>query len=257
MPTQLETLFTPADFEQLRNRDLSCATCVVFDVLRATSSMVAALFHDADAIIPVSEIDEALELYRKDPHLLLAGERDGIRIAGHLAQGTDFHLGNSPREFTTSKVSGKTIVMTTTNGTRALKACAGAKHVLVSSLLNIGITAEFLLSKPPETLLLVCGGTYDEAAYEDILAAGCLADALWPNYQNGAIGDSNLVAREIYQHHRKDLFSGLARGRNGRRLLSRPELCEDVAFCATMDSMPMVAVLNLQGKVAGSVTPQA
>src|SRR5437763_16641631 len=119
----LEVLFTPADFAGLRSRNLSDTLCVVFDVFRATSSMITALANGASAIIPVAEIPEALAVRQKDPTVLLAGERDGVRIRAHLAGGTDFDLGNSPREFTREKVSRKNIVMSTTNGTRALRSC--------------------------------------------------------------------------------------------------------------------------------------
>src|ERR1043165_6729618 len=108
MPTErtIEVLFTPAEFETLRTRDLSETTCVVFDVLRATSSMVTALANGAEALQPVSEIHEALELRSKNPQLLLAGERDGLRIRGELSGGVDFDLGNSPREFTRERIAG-------------------------------------------------------------------------------------------------------------------------------------------------------
>src|SRR5580765_5264024 len=111
----IEILFTPAEFETLSKRDLSETTCVVFDVLRATSSMVTALANGAEAIIPVSEIAEALEVKRKEASVLLAGERDGLRIGANLTGSIEFDLGNSPREFTKVKVTGKKIVMTTTN----------------------------------------------------------------------------------------------------------------------------------------------
>src|SRR3954468_17262585 len=135
MATRLEVLLTPVEFARLRNRDLSQTVCVVFDVLRATSSMVTALANGAEAILPVLEIAEAMEARRKDPQLLLAGERDGLRIKADLTGSIDFDLGNSPREFTKDKVAGKKIAMTTTNGTRALRACAHAHMALVSSLL--------------------------------------------------------------------------------------------------------------------------
>src|SRR5471030_2060316 len=144
---KIETILTPADLPALAQRDLRATACVVFDVLRATSTFVTALHHGAKAIIPVSEIAEALEIKkaesgkRKAETILLGGERNGVRIS---ANGIDFDLGNSPREYTREKVSGKTIVSTTTNGTRALRACAGAKTVLAASFLNLGTTADFL-----------------------------------------------------------------------------------------------------------------
>src|SRR6266404_2400812 len=126
----IEVLFTPADFEALSRRDLGETLCVVFDVLRATSSMVTALGNGAAAIVPVAEIEEALEIRKRQPDVLLAGERNGLRIQAELTGALAFDLGNSPREFTPEIVKDKTIVMTTTNGTRALRACASARTVL-------------------------------------------------------------------------------------------------------------------------------
>src|SRR5215471_12315428 len=107
----LQVLFTPSEFASLPQRDLSDTVCVVVDVLRSTSSMIVALANDAAAIIPVSEIPEALAVRQREPGVLLAGEREGLRIGAALTGGTEFDLGNSPREFTKEKVSGKTIVM--------------------------------------------------------------------------------------------------------------------------------------------------
>src|SRR5258706_3742216 len=144
MSTSLEVLFAPAEFAALEARDLSGAVCVVFDVLRATSSMVTALANGASAVVPVSEIPEALKIRERDQRILLAGERDGLRIQSGLTGGITFDLGNSPREFTREKVNGKMIAMTTTNGTRALRACARAKTVLAASFLNLRATADCL-----------------------------------------------------------------------------------------------------------------
>src|ERR1019366_1376956 len=144
MTTTLEVLFAPTEFALLNQRDLRQTVCVVFDVLRATSTMVPALANGATAIAPAAEIAEALAIRQRQPEILLAGERDGIRIEGRLTGGLGFDLGNSPREFTAAKVGGKTVAMTTTNGTRALRACARAAVVLVGSFLNLRATAELI-----------------------------------------------------------------------------------------------------------------
>src|SRR4051812_31911366 len=109
MPQSLEVLFSPAEFLALSQRDLGQSVCVVFDVLRATSTMMAALSHGAARIIPVVEISEALAIRAADPQVLLAGERDGVRILSQQPGGVDFDLGNSPREFTRDAVQGKTV----------------------------------------------------------------------------------------------------------------------------------------------------
>ena len=149
----IEVLFTPAEFEALSKRDLSETVCVVFDVLRATSSMVTALANGAEAIIPVSEISEALEIKREDPNVLLAGERNGLRIEANLTGSISFDLGNSPREFTKNRVAGKRIVITTTNGTRALRSCGHAKTVLIGSFLNLEATKNTFKMNPRRSCL--------------------------------------------------------------------------------------------------------
>jgi 2-phosphosulfolactate phosphatase len=192
MPLHIEVLFSPAEFAALSGRDLSATTCVVFDVLRATSSMLTALNNGTEAIIPVSEIAEALAIKQQHPDVLLAGEREGLRIRKELTGGIDFDFGNSPREFTSDRVSGKTLVMTTTNGTRALRSCVGAERILIGAFLNLGALADLLGQIPPDKLLLICSGTFEEAAYEDTLACGrsggCHGSAL-VRFTNDRLGE--------------------------------------------------------------------
>lgn len=246
----IEVLFTPADFEALKVRDLSQTACVVFDVLRATSTMVTALANGAHSIVPVSEVLEALEIPKRDPEVLLAGEREGLRIGSELTGGKAFDLGNSPREFTADKVQGRRIVMTTTNGTRALRACAHAANVFIGSFLNLRATAICVEREPDANLLVICSGTFEQTAYEDVLAAGAFCDLIWPRYAgNGQFADSAVIARRIFNVERNDLLSAMSQSRNGQRLLSRPELSADVAFCAQVDTQALVARLDREGVV--------
>ena len=175
---KIDAILSPAELPALAKRDLRGTVCVVFDVLRATSTFVTALHHGAKAIVPVSEIAEALALRQRQPDVLLGGERDGVKICTAQTGGGDFDLGNSPREYTPEIVRGRTIVSTTTNGTRALRACAGAKMILAASFLNLTATAKFLRQFQPGELLLVCAGTRENMADEDVLAAGALYEIL-------------------------------------------------------------------------------
>ena len=134
---KLDVLLSPEEFEALPGRDLDTTGCVVFDVLRATSTMTVALANGATGILPCETIDEAVSAGASKPELLLAGERNGLRIRASVSGGVDFDLGNSPREMTTEAVSGRQLAMTTTNGTRALKACKGARRVWIGSFLNL------------------------------------------------------------------------------------------------------------------------
>lgn len=240
----VDVLFTPAEFQRLSETDLRGQVCVVFDVLRATSSMVAALWEGAEALLPVETIEEAITWRRRHPEVLLAGERNGRRITARESGGMEFDLGNSPREFSPARVLGRRVVMTTTNGTRALRACAGADRVLACAFLNLSATAQALAATGGRRLTLVCGGTYEEAAFEDTLAAGALVEMMETTGRVGRLSDAGLMARELYRSRAARLPDALGEGRNGRRLLGIPELRDDVAFCARRDAFPLVAEIR-------------
>ncbi len=245
----LDVLFTPADFTELKNRNLDQSLCVVFDVFRATSSMITALANGAAAVIPVGEIPEALEIRRRDTSVLLAGEREGLRIGAALTGGAEFDFGNSPREFTRERVAGRTIVSTTTNGTRALRACAHAKAVLVGSFLNLTATAQAVEQQNPESLIVICSGTFEQTALEDALGAGALCERLWNHFAGGQISDSALMAYKLYQIGKADLLKTASEARNGRKLLSNPDLRDDVPFCLQCDTCRFAAALQHDGRV--------
>ena len=247
----LKTTFTPAEFEVLARTDLSQTTCVVFDILRATSSMITALANGAEQILPVASIDEALAAKAKYPDALLCGERDGLRITAAQTGGTEFDLGNSPREYTADVVTGQTLISTTTNGTRALRACANAERVLVASFLNLTATAEHLRTAPPKNLVLVCSGTYEEAALEDTLAAGALADLL--QEQSNECDDATQTARLLFTS--APVEETILQAKNAQRLLSLPDLADDVSFSLRHDAHPLLAAMGTQGwvqRLAGS-----
>ncbi len=257
---KIEVILTPAELPGLKQRDLSDTACVVFDVLRATSSFVTALRHGAKAVVPVSEISEALAWRQKQPDVLLGGERDGVRIRAAQTGGVDFDLGNSPREYTPEKVRGKTIVSTTTNGTRALRAGAGAKTVVAASFLNLSATAGFLRQLSPAHVVLVCAGTRENTALEDVLAAGALCEMLEAGSSRrddrtaqravpARFSDSTEIARRTYAQAKADLAAAVATSENARRLLAIPELRNDVSFCLQHDLFPLVARLEADGAI--------
>ncbi|MGC1721537.1 MAG: 2-phosphosulfolactate phosphatase [Isosphaeraceae bacterium] len=142
---------------------------VVIDVLRASTMMVHALVAGCTAIMPCGEVDEARRLAASLPEgsALLAGERHGVLIEG-------FDLGNSPGECTPAVCQGKTMVITTTNGTRALLACLDADPVVVGSFVNFAATSQRLLHEA-RPIHLVCAGTEGRVSYEDTLLAGAFA----------------------------------------------------------------------------------
>jgi 2-phosphosulfolactate phosphatase len=269
---KLEVILTPAELPALAKRDLRDSACVVFDVLRAASTFVTALHNGSKAIVPVSDITEALAICKRQPDVLLGGERDGLKIRVAQTGGIEFDLGNSPREHTSEKVHGKTIVSTTTNGTRALRACAGAKTVVAASFLNLTATVKFIRRLKPAHVLLVCAGTRENTALEDVLAAGAMCEMLIRRgetpgepkkeqkhsgsrghsprqSENYNLSDSAEIARRIYTQAMPDFAAAVRTSENARRLLAIPELRDDVPFCLQPDIFPLVAKMGTDGTI--------
>lgn len=246
---KLEATFTPAEFELLRQQDLSDTACVVFDVLRATSTIVTALARGAESVLPVATIDEAVRCRTADVRVLLAGERNGLRITAALSGSVDFDLGNSPREYASAIVRGRRIVTTTTNGTRAFAACSGARHVFAGSFLNLDCTAQHLAKLNPTRVMLVCAGTGEEVAFEDNLGAGALCQRLLGLVAQAELADSASLAASQFTAHADDLESAMSKSSNACRLLAIPELRDDVAFCLSENLYPIVVGAESDGRL--------
>ncbi|MEO7317413.1 MAG: 2-phosphosulfolactate phosphatase [Chthoniobacteraceae bacterium] len=226
---RIAVALNPAEIARLPQRDLSRTTCVVFDVLRATSSMITALAGGAREIYPVCTIEEARELKADMPHALLGGERDGEIIHG-------FDVGNSPFEY--RELRGRTIVTTTTNGTAALRACEGAETVLVGAMLNLTELGDEIIWRDPEELLLVCAGTFEEFALEDACAAGLLIGAL----AEEDLSDSAHAALSVARHFPTPL-AALRAARNGRALAAKGR-GQEVEWCAQVSLFNVVGIME-------------
>ena len=226
----LDAVLTPAEIDALPQADLSATVCVVFDVLRATSSILTGLAHGAEEIRPVVSIEEALAVRAQWPDAVLGGERFGNRIEG-------FDLGNSPLEYCRAGL--RRIVTTTTNGTVALRACAAAREVWVGALLNMQALGDRLKQTAPERVTLVCAGTFRELALEDVLAAGMLAAA----FPEATLTDAAQAALALYRQHQADLCAALELAKNGRVLLANGR-AEDVAWCGQVSRFAIVGILR-------------
>jgi 2-phosphosulfolactate phosphatase len=141
--------------------------------------------------------------------------------------------------------------MTTTNGTRALKACSGAQSVWVTAFTNLEATARGLIRPGVQGLLLVCSGTGSHPAYEDVLGAGALIDRILPHGATAPLqlSDTAQVALDVFRTHREELPSAILAAANARRLLSIPDLAEDVAACLETDRHDFAAQLHSDGWV--------
>ncbi len=225
----IDVVLNPAEIASLPRRDLSATTCIVFDVLRATSSMITALQHGAVEIHPVRTIDEALALKARMPHAVLGGERHGELIPG-------FDVGNAPQEY--AALSGRTIISTTTNGTIALRACEAARRVLVGALLNLDALADELRRDAPEKVLLVCAGTFADFALEDAYAAGALIAQL----DSPRLTDSAQAALAVARHF-PAAIDALRAARNGVALAEKGRAAE-VEWCARRSVFKVVGEMQ-------------
>lgn len=226
----LEVCLSPA---LLHLFDTEGKIVVIIDVFRATSTIAAALDNGAKEVIPVASVAECITIGKDCEQSITAGERDG-----RIAEGLSY--GNSPSEYPRSFVAGKTLVLTTTNGTRLLHMIKGAERIITGSFLNLKAVCDYLLvqNKP---VLLGCAGWKDRFNLEDTLFAGAVADRLQEQFTIHC--DSALAAMRMHQQSAGDYLAFLKEGSHYRRL-SAYGLQEDMAYCATPDLHPVVPVLE-------------
>ena len=209
-------------------------TVVVIDVLRATSVIVHALSHGAIEVVPVTTVEEATRLFKTFPpgSTLLGGERGSRRIQG-------FDFGNSPAEYSSEKVRGKRLVLTTTNGTKAFHSVAAAEGVLVGSFLNGTATAERSLQLGRDILIFPSGDEGD-FSLEDVVCGGMLIDLI-SKKSHDPIGltDASWSARFLYQRFEGNLLEALRLSTHGKAL-DALGLGEDVLYCARTDVTNLV-----------------
>ena len=219
---QIETILTPALFH-LHNNDLSEKQVVVIDILRATTTMTVAYENGAEKVIPVESLEEALR--HCGPDVILAGERNGVKVEA-------FDLGNSPQEFRRDIVEGKTIVISTTNGTKAIQACEGAKYRYISSFRNITAMVNQLIQNNCDVLLF-CAGWKDKFNLEDTVFAGAVAEKL---AEKGfeINDDATIMARSLWQSAKSDLAGFLADASHVKRFKTL-HIESDLDVCLKFD----------------------
>jgi 2-phosphosulfolactate phosphatase len=226
----IDIALSPAEISHLKEADLWETTVVVFDVLRATSSMITGLAHGVTCFLPVRTTEAAQKWKNRKPDLLLAGERHGLPPPG-------FDLGNSPGEF--KNVRDRQIIITTTNGTAALEQVRKAKTVLVGALVNIAALAGLLRSSSPEHLLLVCAGTGDRFSMEDAIGAGALLAGL----KRTDYSDAASMVHSLFDQVRDNLETCLFHSQNGRALLALGK-AQDIRDCGQLSVYDTVGIMH-------------
>jgi 2-phosphosulfolactate phosphatase len=232
----LNTCFSPA---LLHLYDLSEAVVVIIDVFRATSTIASALHNGAACIIPVDTVSKAIDI-SKSLGAIAAGERDG-QIAEGLMHG------NSPLEYSKEFITGKTLVLTTTNGTRLLQMALdnNASTIVTGSFPNLSAVCNFLI-KENKNVVLGCAGWKDRFNVEDTLFAGAVISKIKEYFTTHC--DSSLVAQSLYEQHQNDLYGFAPQLTHYHRLVSRFGLIEDIRFCLTPDAANVLP-LYIDGKL--------
>lgn len=215
---------------------LAGGLAVAIDVLRATTTLVHALAAGCAAVRPCLEVEEARALAggMRAGKVLLGGERGGVPLPG-------FDLGNSPREYTAAVCRGTTLVLTTTNGTRALHRAAEAERVLVAGFVNYSAVCEQIRSDA-RPLHIVCAGGDGEPALEDTLLAGALVDFLCEE-QEVRLNDSARLAWDCFENHGQVLLGALEVSRSGTGL-KELGYADDLKAAASVDRFALVPELR-------------
>ncbi len=231
MNVDLTSTWREAEYVELSGR-----VAVVIDVLRATSTMVAAFDAGAASITPVASVEEARETARAlGADALLCGERGGIRLEG-------FDLGNSPREYTSEAVGGRPLVLTTTNGTSAVEVGRNAEALFACSLLNVAAVAR-RLAEFGRDVTIICSGTEGRLSKDDLYCGGLLVSALFSPGAVGQLSDGGRVAVEWYLSRQGRSEYVLSSSQHGQRLIELG-FGEDLAFCARENVSRAIPIWN-------------
>lgn len=233
--TEVITVFTPSELVGL---DLQGSVAVVIDVLRGSSTIIHALKNGAVRIIPAGEIEEARDLADKWPtsEFILCAERNGLKVDG-------FELGNSPFEYDPSVISGKDLIYSSTNCSKALLASYTADRVLVGAFNNISAVRESIIT--PGRVILVCAGKMGRFALEDAACAGMFVNEfLKDTSYEVALNDASRTAKLLFDFHHRDILGLLRESSHGNYLIGLG-LERDLELISMVDSERIVPELSL------------
>lgn len=226
---------TPVQAAKLQSEDRAI---VVIDVLRATTSICAALEAGAKAVIPVDEPGEAGEIWTKigQENAVLAGERNGVKIE-------NFNLGNSPAEFTNVTVGGKFVVLTTTNGTQVFTKTAKGAAVMACALVNVSVVAQKVATLDCD-VTIICSGRDGNFSIEDTLCGGMLLHLLSAVHKRElALNDAAQLALLLYRSNKTAIRQTIRQGEHGR-FLESIGFDGDVDLASNIDAIPVLPVLR-------------
>lgn len=215
---------------------------VYIDVLRASTSVCAALHSGAKEIIPVATMEKALTIYKNlsEETRVLSGERKGIKPLGFL-------LGNSPAEFSSDIVKGKSIVLTTTNGTKAFNKGKKSNYRVVASFANLTATVEYIYNVAINEKIyhcnIICAGNEGDFSYEDALCTGAVIDKLNSLMQDLELNDASRLSLEIYNLHKDNLIDFVKTTEHAKDLIEIG-FEKDIDDSLTIDKYPVLPLIK-------------
>jgi 2-phosphosulfolactate phosphatase len=201
---------------------------IMIDALRTSTSIVTALANGAKSVIPTETLKEACQLHREHPDYVLVGERNGCKPRG-------FDLGNSPSELTSEQIHGKNVIMTTTNGTRALAKSEQAKWVLIGAFLNAGAIARKAVEISEKNgihISFVLAGEEDQFSLEDFICAGAVAERFPENSVH--FSDKTSAALLAFKQIKNNLVENIAKGEHAKHLIELG-FRRDIEFSCQID----------------------
>ena len=234
----LHTLLSP---RLLDLYDVNNSIVVIIDVFRATSTIATALYNGAEKVVPVAGVEDCIAIGKK-LNAITAGERDGKIIEG-------LQHGNSPAEYFRAFIENKTLVLTTTNGTKLLHMALdrGASEVITGSFPNLSAVCEHLITLN-KNVILGCSAWKDRFNLEDTLFAGAVISKIKEHFAIHC--DSSLMAEDMYQLHCKDLYSFIRKTTHWHRLAAYG-LEKDLEYCVTPDIANILPVYKNEALVVG------
>jgi 2-phosphosulfolactate phosphatase len=235
---RIETLFTTTEIDEAAVKG---KTVAIIDVLRVCTTIAHALANGCERIIPVDTVEAATNLTASlDKKVtLLGGEKEGKRIDG-------FNLGNSPLEYAPEVVKGKTIILATTNGTRAVWKSQGAKEILIGSFVNVSSLVDYLGKAGGDLVTIVCAGKQGRFSMEDAVCAGMVIDQL-AKENSFDLSEGSSAALHLYKMNDQSI-EGLLRECEHGKYLASIGFGHDLEICGKVDSLRILPIVK-EGRI--------
>lgn len=240
MTVQKPTIEVAISRVLMNQYDFKDKVAVVVDLFRNTTTIAAALNHGVLGVIPSETIDETLT-YKDKEGYIIAGERNAVKLEG-------WDYGNSPRDYEGDEVSGKTLVITSTNGTQCIKGASEADIIIAGSLVNLKAYTNYL-RQLNKSIIFICAGWKGKVNFEDTMAAGAAIDLLQEDFE--LIDDTCFLALNAWNQAKDNLLKVTSEQATYFERINTDTQIEDMPYCLSLNSIPMIPVYNGKAFIPG------